>query len=322
VGYANFRPGWVDWQDRSPEMNAAHERALADMQTFKIAGDAGGEHPKKVVLTDLWDHPMVVDALGFAFPGFHQLTGSCVGAGGGNCEFTLSCVEVVRLGDPEQIVLPWWLYTYGKSRQRCGMRGRGEGSSGSAYAEAARLDGYVRSTFQGLPQFKRDGDGLKLTEDMEYTWSNGSAIAQEYVGEGKQHLVKSTSPMRTTDDVRESIVNLFPCTDAYSGYVGHGRPHGSGDDAVVVGEVDSRGGHQTSIQGWQEHPELGELFLYVNQWPTSVYPKNPGAARCSVWINKRTMQQILSEGEVYSFSQFDGYPAQRLDKLLFKIAGN
>jgi hypothetical protein len=315
-----FQTGWIDFNDRTRETHEAHERILGDMPSFRIVGSTKTPATKKVVLTQIWRHPAVKAALGFEFPRVHQLTGSCVGAGGVNCDFTLLATEVVN-GDREVIKVPFWPFTYGKSRQRAGMRGRGEGSIGSAYAEAARLDGYLDPDLDGLPKFT-NSDGLVLTSQIEMQWSDGAAIPDKYVQAAKPRVVGTTAPCKTADDVREAILNLYPCTDACSGFVNRAQVRGTGDDAVLMGDIDSRGGHQTSIQGWMEHPTFGELFNYQNNWPASVYPSDPaGGAVCSLWITKKRMQWICDQGEVYAFSNMNGFPAQDVEKVLFRVIG-
>lgn len=317
---SDFTPrlGWVDFNDRTEETNVAHEKAVGDMPAFKIYG-AQKTSLKKVVLTDLWSHPLVQQALGYKFPRIHQLTGSCVGAGGGNAVFTTISFEVVRLGDPEQIFVPLWLLNYGKSRQRAGFRGRGEGSIGSAFAESLRLDGVTMATLDGLPKFS-NADGLVWSESVEMQWSDGASIPSQYLTDAKKHLIKTTAQCRNSDAVRDAILNGYPCTDACSGFVNRATVKGVGDEAVCFGDIDTNGGHQTSIQGWWEHPSFGELFLYQNNWPAQVYPKDPaGGAPCSVWISKKRMDWICRQGEVYAISQYDGFPAQKLDESLFMM---
>src|SRR5687768_10946791 len=82
--------GWIPPQDRNDEQQAAHANAESqEVVPFSISGTTD-EDEDKVDLTDVWKHPLVVEALGFAFPGVHQYTGSCVGAAGGNMFFTLA----------------------------------------------------------------------------------------------------------------------------------------------------------------------------------------------------------------------------------------
>lgn len=305
MSYAAFEPGWIPFDQRTKEQHEVHDGIVCDMPQFRVFGDAG-EKPTKVLLTDVWKHPSVVAALGFEYTRIHQLTGSCVGAGGGNMGFTLAATEVVRLGDPEQIYVPFWLLPYGISRKLAGFRGRGSGSMGSTYAKAVQEYGFLKANLPGLPAFQR-ADGLVWSESAEYEWSDGNAIGQQWLQPASQRTVKTVSSINSADEAREAITNYYPLTCAVDNYVG--RAHV--DDGVAIGSFDTYGGHQTSIQGWMEHPKHGELFLYVNQWPKSVYPSDPaGGPDCSVWITKKSMDWACKSGEVYAFSQFNGYPAQ------------
>lgn len=303
----SYPTGWIPFEQRDLLMQAAHAEALARMPSHFALSSSGDDKGDQVLLTDFWKHPEVVASVGYEFPGIHQLTGSCVGAGGGNVVFTLAAVEVVRLGDPEQALVPFWLYTYGRSRFRAGMRGRGEGSMGSSFAEAIREDGIVPATDPGLPPFNQR-EGLVWGESAELQWSDGESADANVVARAKRFVVKSTAPCRDHTQVRAAIQNYFPCTNACSYYA---SPNGARvQDGVCLGRLDSRGGHQTGFLGWKKHPTLGDLYLYANQWGF-VYPQCPtGAPRIACWLLANEVDRICSEGEVYAFSQFQGFPGQ------------
>lgn len=315
--------GWIAPAERTRETHEAHERMVAAMPKYANASGtkktlAVGE---KIILTDYWKSPIVVAALGYAFPRIHQLTGSCVGAGGGNCQFTLAAIEIIKNGDLGEVKIPFWLYTYGKSRQRAGMRGQGEGSIGSAYAEAARLDGYVPADIQGLPSF-RNSDGLVWTEHDEMVWSDGAAIDDSWSQKAKNNLVKQTAQITSVEDALDNICNGRPLTIATDYYINNATVKGSGDNAVTFGRFDSNGGHQTSTQGAFNHPDLGLLFLNQNNWPAQCYPPDPaGGAPCSVWMSEKDMEMAVTKGEVYAFSQFEDFPSVTLPDRMFKITG-
>src|SRR5262249_35537024 len=83
--------GWRRPDVRSTTEHLRHAAALRAMPTFLIEG--AGNDERKVCLWNCWRHPLAVAATGGKpFPGFHQLTGSCVGAGGGNTVFSLAAV--------------------------------------------------------------------------------------------------------------------------------------------------------------------------------------------------------------------------------------
>jgi hypothetical protein len=300
--------GWVEPSQRTDEQNEAHAAAMARMPSFQVYGSHGDE-PNKVLLTDLWRHPETLQALGFAWPGVHQLTGSCVGAGGGNALFTLAAIEVIRLRQPEKIVVPFWLLPYGKSRQRAGMRGRGEGSLGSTFADAVREDGVVDARDSGLPAF-RDDQGLVWGQQAELAWSDGGAIPREWLEKARHRIVRTTAPCRSSADVKAAIQNYYPCTVACGRYA---NPRNARIvEGVTLGKFDASGGHQTTYLGYYLHPSLGPLFWYENQWGHQ-YPTDPiTGLRTGCWLKASDVDWSCRD-EVFAFSQFDGFPAQTFE---------
>lgn len=294
--------GWIAPERREPFQWDALEAAEKTLSEFKLEGKTDPT-VTKVDLTEIWGHPDGVAALGFKYPGTHQLTGSCVGSGGGNTIFTLAALEVLRLNDPEQIFLPWWLYTYGRSR---GNSGPGDGSLESTWAQAAQNDGVINANEPGLglPKPDRIGElGYSYTESLEYKWSAGSrSPCKDLLEKGRKHLIKKVGIMRSADDVREAICNLYP--------VGEGSMYGYTDwvdaDGLSLGKRGPRWSHKMCVLGWQLHPKHGELFKIVNQWA--------GASTSSgkfnyVWVPKADIDWICRD-ECRCYSQFDGFPAQ------------
>ena len=55
----------------------------------------------------LWDFTKAANG-GKHYRTFFQKTGSCVGNGGGQAVWYLSAMEVIRLGDREQVLLPFY----------------------------------------------------------------------------------------------------------------------------------------------------------------------------------------------------------------------
>lgn len=307
--------GWIPFHARTVEMDDAHAAALAKMRPmFTLAGSAPDPGPY-VNLMDTWKAPAVVQALGFEFPGIHQLTGSCVGAGLGNCTFTLQAVEVLLKNDPEQIFVPFWLFTYGISRMLIGETSEGEGSLGSAAAEAAKDFGEFGQQEPGLPAFSNN-DGLTWGDKTELKWSNGKAIGNNWLQIGKKHLIKSTDPVKSAAQGRDAIRNGYPLTFASPWYMNPGSEQVKGSkEPACVGSLSGNGGHQTSILAVWDHPELGLLFWNENQWGLSVYKECPKIKRrAGCWMTERDFEKVArsGDGEIYAFSQYDGYPAQTL----------
>jgi hypothetical protein len=302
--------GWIPPGQRTDVQQAAHEKIVAAMPKFHIQGKTVYDD-KKYCLFDLWKHPSVVSAIGFEWSGIHQFTGSCVGAGGGNTVFSTMAWEVLRLNDPEQIVVPFWLLPYGRSRYYMGDRGPGEGSLGSCFARAIREDGILPAKSAGLPTFNNN-DGVCWGGNVEMSWSDGDAQqTMDRLSESRKHPVKTTAELKSADQVRDALVNGYAVSEA-SMYGFNPRVEGSGAEAVLIGRRGPQWSHQMSFHGWWEHPRFGELFWLQNQWGLNAHGSDPsGGPAGGVWVPKQDVDWICrSDGEVYAFSQFQGFPAQ------------
>lgn len=314
-----IRLGWIEPKDRSDEAKEMHEMCLSQMPKFAMAPQATPPIGTKVMLTDAWKHPLIVKALGQAFTGFHQLTGSCVGAGGGNVLATTSFLQAIKLGTETPIV-PFWMLPYGRSRLDAGMRGQGEGSLGSTFAQAVREDGVSDANAEGAPKFTTS-DGYTYTESLESQWSDGSKAPDDLLSVSRQHLIKTTAALTTAAQVRDAILGGYAVTRAFSGFTNPGQAvtKGSAGRQALLGNYNGRGGHQESWQGYWNHPDLGELILEPNQWGLNVYGADPGGAPLgSVWQTFDNVNRMMQSGdaEVYAFSSFEGFPVQSLDWML------
>jgi len=304
--------GWLALDDHPERTKAsrrkaaaakASEAARAEMMPFAITGHAFNEDATKVCLWDCWK-----PALGRDYLGIHQLTGSCVGAGGGNALFSLAAADVIKRRDPEKAVIPLWLLPYGISRMLDGMNDRGEGSSGSAFAKAAREYGHIPADTDGCPKFV-ETDGIIWSEKAELDWSQGKKIPQKYLDAAKIHLVKTTAECSNADAVRDAIKSYFSVTIA-SDWGGQMRPGTSGTPPVLLNKRVTNWSHQMSVQAWWDHPSLGEIFWIQNQWGIDTHGRCPsGAPGGGFWVLKKEIEWICNSGEVFAMSQFDGFPA-------------
>lgn len=311
---SNFPTGFIVPSQRTNAQVDAATRALAKMPKFAINATLP-TGPVKVMLTDFWKRPEVVADIGFEFNGFHQLTGSCVGASGGNAGFTLSAVQRCLAENPTKAYVPYWPHAYGLTRFAEGDRGQGEGAVDSVMGETLHRVGVLESTHAGLPQFQRTADGLVLTEAVEMQWSDGGRIDPKWLPLALPQTVGTVAPLSGVQDIRLGIVNGYPCLNGCAYYVGNGRVVGSGANAYVAGHYDAQGGHSTCFLGYWDHPTDGPLYLYSNQWPTSVYPTDPaGGGRCCVWIKEAEVEKLFrnggDNGETMALSHLNYFPAQ------------
>jgi hypothetical protein len=302
--------GFITPAERTQQQHDAHAAALAQMPRFALAAPTPG--PVNVRLFEKWSDPDVVADVGFVFPRFHQLTGSCVGAGGGQALFTLIAVQRCLSEGATKAFLPFWPFDYGRCRFNEGDRGQGEGAMGSSFAETVAKEGVIDATTAGLPAFQND-DGLVLTNKLEMQWSDGaSSTVTKWLEAARVHPVGTSAEMRSMDDVDAALINGYPVTWACDNYIGHASVQG-GSTPCVVGYWDGRGGHQQSVHAVWDHPSIGRLYWVQNNWPGDTYPTDPaGGPTCGCWVTRAKAESAMRSlnAEVYALSHLNWFPAQ------------
>jgi hypothetical protein len=298
--------GYVEPAKRSDIENAADELARQMMVEFSVGGNWNDDEE----LVALWKCAMAANG-GKHFLAFWQQTGSCVGNGLGQATWNLSAVEVVRLGDPEQVILPFYLLPYGRSRFYGGMRGRGEGSFGSTAAKAIMVDGILPYNTEGLEQPTMDEeDGITWGRNAELKWSDGAAISASWLEKSRKHLVKSAANIPNADAAWEALSNYYPLTLA-SDWGGEMRPSVQSDPPCLLNRRVTTWMHQMSCIARWRHPKLGKLFYILNSWGPKTHGICPsGAQPGGFWISFKDMDYICKQREVFALSQFSGFPAQ------------
>jgi hypothetical protein len=302
----NWNFGWKPISDLPEEQRKAFKSSL---KPFEITGE--DSDVKEALL-----YKVVNKAAGYEFFPWDQKTGSCVGHGALAVMATLQAVEIVTQGQTyEQWKLPFFLFNYGQSRKRGGLHGTGDGSFGSSMAESCRIDG-VPPTESDLPQPVKQNDGSwTFGADAEYKWSNGDKPPKDLFSVANKFRVNSTSQLSNSKEVKAALRNGYPVTIA-SGWWGFNslKVQPSGTPAVQLAKKSDAWGHQQSCLGYTEHPEFGLIFLIQNSWGNAhgTPPGNYGEPKGSYWMKASDMDKICNE-EVFAFSNFDGYPARKID---------
>lgn len=304
--------GWVSPQQRTNAQQVAH--ATADRRVIQYHGlplptlKSG----QSVRLFDFWKAKEVVEDVGFVFDRIHQLTGSCVWAGGTNAMFTTIAAQRMASENPTKAFLPFTLGNYAMSRHAFGDDGQGEGSLGSTFAKSLTDDGLIEWVQTGsLPKYTRE-DGLSVTRQIELTWSSyRNPALRAVLDASKAHLLGSAALARSAADIRALNLNGYGVSFACNNYIGNASIQGSGDNARVIGRWEGRGGHQQSVLGVEEHPQFGPIYWAQNNWPGNTYPRDPGGGPvCGCWVLERDVEAALRlSAEVYGFSNQSWFPA-------------
>lgn len=305
--------GWIPPDKRDAVQTLDHGKRVRAMPKFTMRNAA----PLKERRYPLWAAGKKV--LGRHIPYSLQSSGSCVASNGHNNILTLQCVEINQ-GEREEFKWLWWLFNYGCSRQRGGLRGRGEGSFGSSYAESAINDGFFEHDPKGerdLPDPTPRGNMMQLPGSVEMDWSDGAAIGENWRKLGRVHLIKTVSPIRSTTDAVTALSNGYPITIASMFGISPMVPKAVGTPPVrLVTSWSATWAHQQWIDEFFEHPEFGPIFRWGNDWgddahgsPTGEEP--PGG----FYTTEKVLAQVLKsrDTEAYAFSGFDGFEGRKIE---------
>lgn len=306
--------GWIAPKDRTQTQHDAHDHALSKTVKFALPVPTLVKG-QSVRLFDFWKHPDVVADVGFVFDRIHQLTGSCVWAGGTNAVFSSIAAQRMASDNPIKAFLPFTLHNYAMSRHYMGDDGQGEGSMGSTFAKSLTDDG-IRDWQGGkdnMPSYT-DNDGVSVTSSDEMKWSSyRNPLLKSVLEVSKPHTFGSAAVCKTAQDVKAMVCNGYGVTFACNNYIGHARVQGSGANACVVGYWDTYGPHQQSVHAFWEHPDLGPIYWSQNNWPGSTYPKDPaGGPVCGCWVTEKNLDNAMRnlDAEVFGLSHLNWFPAQ------------
>lgn len=304
--------GWVPVKERSLKLQKLHFKLIDEMPHFFIANQTMASNGQRLVL---WD--CAKKLFGKHIPTLYQSIGSCVSQGATNAVSYVSLAEAVLQGQREKFIQTYAPYIYGRCRYHAGIRGKGDGSSGSGAAKAAMADGVLRIDFPGLTGFKYSSDGRTLIwdGDTEYQWSDGAKIGQKYLDEGRVHLIKSTALCSTYEQARDAILNGYAVTVAS----GRGFTRNEVKQGKLWGLPYGGWNHQMSFIGVDDDSQRPGLYC-LNSWGADAHPNPPDdAPPGGFWVDAEVVNKMFSERDSFVFSQFDGFPETRLDKKLFKL---
>lgn len=292
--------GWVPPELRDSDTNKIVESVVGGMPPFLIVGSAGGEdnRGKRVVL---WDYAKKVNG-GKHLPTFRQEVGDCVSQGAANAVNYLACMEIIRLGEREEYRPAFQPYIYGISRvQIGGGRIGGDGSIGAWAAEGVRKFGVLFTTDNQVPAY---------SGAVARKWGNRPGPPQSMIEQAKDNLVRSTAQVRSYEEVRDAICNGYPVTVASNrGFQMRPKVDGGKHWGVASGSW----AHQMCFIGVDDGGGRPGCYC-LNSWGADAHgPPADDAPPGGFWVDADVVTSMVRQDDSFAFSQFDGFPAQKLD---------
>jgi len=302
--------GWKDEIDRTDEENHANYQMIADMASF-TAPSIKDKTPAKVVLTDVWEKFM-----GSIYEVWLQITGACVGYGGGQMGTLSGAMEHIMHGDIDVPKILSLLMPYGIGRFLGGMKGEGEGSFGSVQARAMTEYGMyaVDDKSVPMPRWYKQRGGWTYGRKEELWWSHGGRTKKERpdaIELGKKHLFGSANKMTSVDDLCHSLLKGCACTIASNR--GFEMTNNQNDGLLLLAP---RGvwQHQMGFIGYWEHPTLRKRLLAIlNNWG----PDAHGRSKCGLcpgafWCTEDVAEYMIRQNECFSIAHHRGYPGNHV----------
>lgn len=315
-------PGWIPPESRTRSMRRADKRIMGGMPTvddvFAGSSTSSAKRPR------LWEVVGKAIELGYIPDQFvtpdrkylkniSQIIGSCVGFGAGNMALYASVVDAMIRKQREKIMVPFVPYHYGRGRLHSGIRGPGSGSFGSGQAEALAEDGFLAFDAEGVPSLRTNSSCIQWTRDIEYKWSDGARIPDEFVTAGRKHLFPVAARVTSVEQAKTLQDSFYTLTLA-SNWGGLSKCPVR--DGVLLNRHAGVWNHQMWSPDHIEHPTLGLLFWIGNQWlnvmrhgtdPGGEWDNGYGAPPGGFYITADDMDYIIRQREVFAFADPAGF---------------
>ncbi|WP_437224980.1 hypothetical protein SH661x_000408 [Planctomicrobium sp. SH661] len=288
------RFGWCPPSLADQEMisNSVPPFAIQDAPSW---GSAEG------AVVHLWDYARAING-GKHLPTYYQETGDCVSMGYSNAVNYLQAVQIAVHGASHQFRSVFQPYNYGVSRtaKECGAGklGRSAGSNGSWAVRAGQLYGNLPADLEGVPKYSGS-----LADSWGY-----KGPPEEFFAKAEAFKLTSFAKVTTYEQVRDAIANGYPVTVASNqGFAMKQKlidgkmvatPSGSWAHQMCFIGVDDVSGHVYCLNSWGEN---------AHSKPAGDEP--PGG----FWVDKRTVNRMVGQGDSFALSMFDGFPYRPLN---------
>ena len=298
IGAEQHGMGWLD----EPEYVANEVKSLK----LPYFGDAGKDLILKEEDRDAFLWKAYEQSFGHPWVAHNQNgTGCCVGEGFASAVELLQGAEKIN-GENQDCKEICSASMYALSREVGKMLGGRDGSRGINAAKALTTLGCVSCEEAGT-----ENSSGKAHAAVAKRWGS-SGIPEKL--RPLLRKVKTASLVRTPEEVRSAVVNWYPvaiCSNVGFGtYRNEDIPEPRNADGLV--RPYGTWPHCMCVAGYRADKKW---FLILQSWGenTPSGPTTLGQPNCSFWVDWKTMQKIVGQGESYALSSFDGYKPRDLN---------
>jgi len=282
----------------------------AKMPVFAITDEDGNIASGAGKNSELWKFVKTANN-GLHIPTWKQESGDCVSMGGSNAIAYRMGVQIAREQRNELLKIPFPPYLYGISRVQIGKRQiRGAGSVGAWAAKGSQSYGVYPTDQAAI-------DGFNYSGRLADQWGQ-QGPPQHVIQFASKFRIRTVSQVKSWEDVRDALVHGYPVTVASN--VGfNGGPYDR--DGKRWLRPSGRWAHQMCFIGVEDRPAREKGAYCLNSWGEDAHPKPLNdEPRGGFWVDWQTVQRMVSQGDSWAYSDFDGFPADVLaDWNKFKI---
>ncbi len=290
--------GWIEDEKNIKEIVAKQPYPMIASANYAIKGTARGKS------INLAEYPIKV--LG-SYPSLLQTIGDCVSQGCAGAVNILKAIGVVK-NNEEFISTVSSEAIYALARVELGHRAwsGGDGASGASGAAACKFGTLIRKNYPGII------DLSTYSGDLARKWGE-SGLPDELEPIAKEHPVKSISLVSTYYDCIDSIYNGHVVTVASNVGFDNSRDRNGKILRNKYGVINPAGNwnHQMMFCGFID--DNNPRVLCMNSWGDFCTGGPPDMIVGSFYVEADVAERMLSMGDSFSLSSYDGFPRQKLN---------
>jgi hypothetical protein len=237
---------------------------------------------------------------------YPQRIGDCTSFMGKNCSEYVQLYPIAN-GDRSVFTTIFPPYIYGCERAFvANQHNYSDGGVGAWVGTSVQKYGVLPTTAPNCPQYSKD-----IAKKWGY-----SGPPKEFVELGKQHIIRSVAAVKSTEDVKDALMNFYP-VGVCSGIGYDMTPRQDG-----FNHYSTTWNHAMSIIGFDDGDSskgIPECFVLLNNWG-DVHGKIIDFRTKEAWpvgtlrISAANLQRMLDQNDSFAFSALEGFPAQDLPR--------